>query len=82
MKALGPSVPELVILPIYSALPSDMQSRVFEPAPPGSRKIVIATNIAETSLTLDGIVYVIDPGFVKQNVSLNRCNILDSRTFL
>ena len=67
MKALGPSVPELVILPIYSALPSEIQSKVFEPAPPGSRKIVIATNIAETSLTVDGIVYVIDPGFVKQN---------------
>ena len=67
MKALGPSVPELIILPVYSALPSEMQSRIFEPAPPGSRKVVIATNIAETSITIDGIYYVIDPGFVKQN---------------
>ncbi|MCJ1417259.1 DEAH-box ATP-dependent RNA helicase prp22 [Xylographa parallela] len=67
MKALGPSVPELIILPVYSALPSDMQSKIFEPAPPGSRKVVIATNIAETSITIDGIYYVIDPGFVKQN---------------
>ncbi|KIW33365.1 uncharacterized protein PV07_00222 [Cladophialophora immunda] len=67
MKALGPSVPELVILPVYSALPSEMQSRIFEPAPPGGRKVVIATNIAETSITIDGIYYVIDPGFVKQN---------------
>lgn len=67
MKALGPSVPELIILPVYSALPSEMQSRIFEPAPPGSRKVVIATNIAETSITIDGIHYVIDPGFVKQN---------------
>lgn len=67
MKALGPSVPELVILPVYSALPSEMQSRIFEPAPPGSRKVVIATNIAETSITIDQIYYVIDPGFVKQN---------------
>src|ERR1700742_4310682 len=67
MKALGPSVPELVILPVYSALPSEMQSRIFEPAPPGSRKVVIATNIAETSITIDHIYYVIDPGFVKQN---------------
>ena len=66
MKALGPSVPELIILPIYSALPSEIQSRVFEPAPVGSRKVVIATNIAETSLTIDQIFYVIDPGFVKQ----------------
>ena len=67
MKALGPSVPELVILPVYSALPSEMQSRIFDPAPPGGRKVVIATNIAETSITIDQIYYVIDPGFVKQN---------------
>ena len=67
MKALGPNVPELIILPVYSALPSEMQSKIFEPAPPGSRKVVIATNIAETSITIDQIYYVIDPGFVKQN---------------
>nr|CAH7767742.1 unnamed protein product [Callosobruchus chinensis] len=68
MKTLGPDVPELIILPVYSALPSEMQTRIFEPAPPGSRKVVIATNIAETSLTIDGIYYVVDPGFVKQKV--------------
>ncbi|XP_050310785.1 ATP-dependent RNA helicase DHX8 [Anthonomus grandis grandis] len=68
MKSLGPEVPELIILPVYSALPSEMQTRIFEPAPPGSRKVVIATNIAETSLTIDGIFYVVDPGFVKQKV--------------
>ena len=68
MKALGPEVPELIVLPVYSALPSEMQTRIFEPAPPGSRKVVIATNIAETSLTIDGIYYVVDPGFVKQKV--------------
>ena len=42
------------------------QARIFEPTPPGSRKVVVATNIAETSLTIDGICYVIDPGFSKQ----------------
>ena len=68
MKSLGPEVPELIILPVYSALPSEMQSRIFDPAPPGARKVVIATNIAETSLTIDGIFYVVDPGFVKQKV--------------
>ncbi|XP_052729023.1 probable pre-mRNA-splicing factor ATP-dependent RNA helicase DEAH5 [Vigna angularis] len=68
MKGLGKNVPELVILPVYSALPSEMQYRIFEPAPPGKRKVVVATNIAEASLTIDGICYVIDPGFAKQNV--------------
>ncbi|KAG0230314.1 DEAH-box ATP-dependent RNA helicase prp22 [Actinomortierella wolfii] len=67
MKALGPMVPELIILPVYSALPSEMQSRIFEPTPPGARKVVIATNVAETSITIDGIYYVVDPGFVKQS---------------
>ncbi|PKS10072.1 hypothetical protein jhhlp_004697 [Lomentospora prolificans] len=66
MKALGPDVPELIILPVYSALPSEIQTRIFEPAPPGSRKVVIATNIAETSITIDEIYFVVDPGFVKQ----------------
>ena len=41
--------------------------QVFEPTPPGARKVVLATNIAETSLTIDNIIYVIDPGFNKQN---------------
>ncbi|KAI7725650.1 hypothetical protein M8C21_001675, partial [Ambrosia artemisiifolia] len=50
------------------ALPSELQSRIFEPAPIGKRKVVVATNIAEASLTIDGIFYVIDPGFAKQNV--------------
>ena len=68
MKGMGERVPKLHILPVYSALPSDQQSRIFDPAPPGERKVIIATNIAETSLTIDGIYYVVDPGFVKQNV--------------
>ncbi|KAF9610913.1 hypothetical protein IFM89_025723 [Coptis chinensis] len=68
MNGLGNNVPELIILPVYSSLPSEMQSRIFDPAPPGKRKVVVATNIAEASLTIDGIFYVIDPGFAKQNV--------------
>ncbi|KAG7563629.1 S1 domain [Arabidopsis suecica] len=68
MKGLGKNVPELIILPVYSALPSEMQSRIFDPPPPGKRKVVVATNIAEASLTIDGIYYVVDPGFAKQNV--------------
>jgi hypothetical protein len=45
-----------------------VQTRIFDPAPPGSRKVVIATNIAEASLTIDGVYYVVDPGFAKQKV--------------
>ncbi|XP_048777576.1 pre-mRNA-splicing factor ATP-dependent RNA helicase DHX16-like [Ostrea edulis] len=66
-KKLGSKIKELLILPIYANLPSDMQAKIFEPTPPGARKVVLATNIAETSLTIDGIKYVIDPGFCKQN---------------
>jgi ATP-dependent RNA helicase DHX8/PRP22 len=39
MKTLGPEVPDLIILPVYSALPSEMQTKIFDPAPPGSRKV-------------------------------------------
>lgn len=65
-KGLGSKIKELVICPIYANLPSDMQAKIFEPVNEGARKVVIATNIAETSLTIDGICYVIDIGFCKQ----------------
>lgn len=67
-RKLGSRVLELVICPIYANLPSELQAKIFEPTPEGARKVVLATNIAETSLTIDGIVYVIDPGFVKENI--------------
>lgn len=65
MKGLGAKMAELVICPIYANLPTELQAKIFEPAPEGARKVVLATNIAETSLTIDGIKYVIDPGFCK-----------------
>ena len=67
LKGLGSAVGELIVCPIYANLPSEMQARIFEPTPPGARKVVLATNIAETSLTIDGITYVVDPGFAKQS---------------
>ncbi|KAI0785231.1 putative pre-mRNA splicing factor [Abortiporus biennis] len=66
-RALGNKIQELLVCPIYANLPSDMQAKIFEPTPEGARKVVLATNIAETSITIDGVVFVIDPGFVKQN---------------
>uniref|UniRef100_A0A803QX28 RNA helicase n=1 Tax=Cannabis sativa TaxID=3483 RepID=A0A803QX28_CANSA len=55
----------LVIVPIFSSLPSEQQMRVFASTPAGYRKVILATNIAETSVTIPGIKYVIDPGLVK-----------------
>lgn len=70
-----PDSGELVAVPLYSSLPPQQQQLIFEPAPgpkfqggPVGRKVVVATNIAETSITIDGIVYVVDPGFAKQKV--------------
>lgn len=60
--------PPLAILPIYSQLPSDLQAKIFQKAPDGIRKCIVATNIAETSLTVDGISYVVDSGYCKLKV--------------
>lgn len=72
VKVLDKSIDELIILPVYSALPSEIQSKIFEPTPEGSRKVVFATNIAETSITIDGIRFVIDPGYAKINTFNSR----------
>jgi pre-mRNA-splicing factor ATP-dependent RNA helicase DHX16 len=65
-RNLGSRIAELIICPIYANLPSDQQAKIFEKTPKGARKVVLATNIAETSLTIDGICFVIDTGFNKQ----------------
>nr|CAB3237896.1 pre-mRNA-splicing factor ATP-dependent RNA helicase PRP16 [Phallusia mammillata] len=65
-------VAPLAVLPIYSQLPSDLQAKIFQKAPDGVRKCVVATNIAETSLTVDGIAFVVDPGYCKLKVFNSR----------
>ncbi|KAJ3678156.1 hypothetical protein LUZ60_001959 [Juncus effusus] len=64
-RGLGTKIPELIICPIYANLPTELQAKIFEPTVEDARKVVLATNIAETSLTINGIKYVIDPGFHK-----------------
>ena len=63
--ALHPRAQSILALPLYAGLTSEQQLYVFEPAPQNTRKVIVSTNIAEASVTIDGIVYVIDCGFVK-----------------
>merc|ERR1711972_1298796 len=71
---MGNDVGDMMVVALYSSLPPDQQQRIFARSPPRNakgkpgRKCIVSTNIAETSLTIDGIVYVIDPGFAKQKV--------------
>ena len=58
----------LMVLPVYGAMTGAAQQRIFDPAPKGIRKVIVATDIASTSLTVDGVVYVVDAGFVKQTM--------------
>jgi pre-mRNA-splicing factor ATP-dependent RNA helicase DHX15/PRP43 len=74
-SSFDPGLGKLVPVPLYSTLTPAAQQRIFGAPPPPTvpggkpgRKVVVSTNIAETSLTIDGIVYVIDPGFSKQKV--------------
>ena len=73
IETLNDLVGPMKIYPLYGTLPPAQQQRIFEPAPKSpsgkaGRKCIVSTNIAETSLTIDGIVFVVDPGFSKQKI--------------
>ncbi|KAI6188333.1 hypothetical protein M3Y98_00343500 [Aphelenchoides besseyi] len=65
----------LRILPLYSGLSQQQQIGVFDSAAYGTRKVIVSTNLAETSVTIPGIVYVVDSGFVKLRVNNVHSNI-------
>ncbi|KAI9711103.1 MAG: hypothetical protein M1812_007297 [Candelaria pacifica] len=63
--SLHPRAPTLMALPLYAGLSSEQQLYVFDAAPENTRKVIVSTNISEASVTIPGIIYVIDCGFVK-----------------
>lgn len=67
-QKLGNRAAPLIVAPIYSSMPSELQQKIFDPTPAGSRKVVLATNIAETSITINGVVFVVDCGLAKELV--------------
>ncbi|KAK3989835.1 P-loop containing nucleoside triphosphate hydrolase protein [Cladorrhinum sp. PSN332] len=65
MAQLPPGSQSILPLPMYAGLPTDQQMYVFDEAPENFRKVIFSTNISEASVTIDGIVYIVDSGFVK-----------------
>lgn len=66
-KNLSPKTKQFVIVPLHSSLSNEEQSFVFQKTKSGVRKIVLSTNMAETSITIDDCVFVIDTGMMKEN---------------
>jgi ATP-dependent RNA helicase DHX8/PRP22 len=75
----GVDMPDIVILPVYANLPGGLQQRIFQPAPDNCRKVLFSTNICEDTITVDGVVYVVDCGFVKQK-QFNAASVMDALT--
>ncbi|KAI5246085.1 putative ATP-dependent RNA helicase [Aureobasidium subglaciale] len=68
-------LPKLLVLPLYAALSQAQQQAIFSPAPPNTRKVILATNIAETSITVPGVRFVIDSGKAKIKQFRNRLGL-------
>lgn len=68
LRAKAVNAPEPLVLPLFAALPAEKQQAIFASPVEGTRKIIVATNIAEASVTIDGILFVIDSGYCKLKV--------------
>lgn len=77
IQSMKPMMEKLLVLPLYGGLSIQEQLKVFQRAPPNTRKVVVSTNVAEASVTINGIVYVVDCGFVKLR-AYNGTTCLDS----
>ena len=76
-----------IVLPLFATLSADQQRRVFEPTPPNVRVIVVATNVAETSITIPGIKYVVDCGRYKEKTiqsasGISKYEVITCKDFL
>ncbi|KAH9880099.1 hypothetical protein J1614_002125 [Plenodomus biglobosus] len=74
-EGMDKDVPKLLVLPLFAALPQYAQQRIFAPTPYRTRKVILATNIAETSVTVPGVRYVIDCGKSKIKQFRNRLGL-------
>ncbi|PYH85299.1 P-loop containing nucleoside triphosphate hydrolase protein [Aspergillus uvarum CBS 121591] len=77
---MDPALPKIQVLPLFAALPQAAQQRVFLPAPPRTRKIILATNIAETSVTVSGVRHVVDCGKAKVKQFRSRLDLDETNT--
>ena len=75
IPGLSASVPKILVLPLFAALPQPAQQRVFAPTPRNTRKVILATNIAETSVTVSGVRFVIDCGKAKMKQFRSRLGL-------
>ena len=71
--AMDQEMPKLLALPLFAALPQHAQQKIFQPTPFRTRKVILATNIAETSVTVPGVRFVIDCG--KSKIKQYRSNL-------
>lgn len=74
-QSLTKEYPRLLVLPLFAALPQHAQQRIFEPLAPNTRKVILSTNIAETSVTVPGVRYVVDTGKAKIKKFHNRLGL-------